>query len=274
MGDPLAELEFGSDAVFTKSERGTQPRRRRRMSVWTLMKLVAVFACSFALIAWLSQGVQSAREAARRSQCLCQYCQILLALHNYHSEFNTLPPAYVADANGKPMHSWRVLLLPYMEQSALYNRYKFNEPWNGPNNITLLNSMPSTFACPSRFSNPTNLTSYVAVTGPGTMFPGAQSTKLADVTDGTSNTLMIVEISNVNIPWTAPVDLDVRTMSFQINDGKRAGISSKHPGGAIVGVGDGRARWASNSITPGNLRAVLTIAGSEGISMDQALEVK
>ena len=102
---------------------------------------------------------------------MCQYCQILLALHNYHSEYNALPPAYVADANGKPMHSWRVLILPYMEQSALYNRYKFNEPWNGPNNITLLNSMPSIFACPSRFSNPTNLTSYVAVTGPGTMFP-------------------------------------------------------------------------------------------------------
>ena len=119
------------------------------------------------------------------------------------------------------MHSWRVLLLPYMEQTAFYNRYKFNEPWNGPNNITLLNSMPSTFACPSRFSQPTNLTSYVAVTGPGTMFPGTESTKFDDVTDGTSNTLMILEVSNANIPWTAPVDLDVRTMSFQINDRKR-----------------------------------------------------
>ena len=85
---------------------------------------------------------------------------------------------------------------------------------------------------------------------------------------------MIVEVSNVNIPWTAPVDLDVRTMSLQINDGKHAGISSKHPGGANVGVADGRARWARDSITPGNLRAVLTIAGSEGISMDQSLGEK
>jgi hypothetical protein len=274
MGDPLAELEFGSDAACTKSERGTWPRRRRRMSVWTLMKLVAVLACSFGLIAALGRAVGSAREAARRAQCSCQYCQILLALHNYHSQYNALPPAYIPDANGKPMHSWRVLLLPYMDQSALYNRYKFNEPWNGPNNITLLNSMPSNFACPSRFSNPTNLTSYVAVTGPGTMFPGAQSTKFDDVTDGLADTLMILEVSNANIPWTAPADLDVRTMSFQINDRKRAGISSKHPGGANVGVADGKARWAGNSLTPGNLRAVLTIAGGEGISMDQALAEK
>jgi Protein of unknown function (DUF1559) len=271
MGDPSADLDFDSGAACTKSERGPRPERCRRMSVWMLMKLVAVLACSFALIAALGRAVGSAREAARRAQCSCQYCQILLALHNYHSEYSALPPAYIADASGKPMHSWRVLILPYMEQSALYNRYKFNEPWNGPNNITLLNSMPSIFTCPSRFSNPTNLTSYVAVTGPGTMFPGARTTKLDDVTDGLANTLMIVEVSNANIPWTAPVDLDLRTMSLQINDEKRTGISSKHPGGANVGVADGRTRWARDSITPGNLRAVLTIAGGEGISMDQAL---
>src|SRR5437660_600218 len=81
-----------------------------------------------------------------------------------------------------------------------------------------LNSMPTVFACPSRSSNPTNLTSYVVITGPGTMFPGALSTKFADVTDGLPNTLLVVEVSNVNIPWTAPQDLDVRTMSFRIND--------------------------------------------------------
>lgn len=274
MGHPLTDLDFGDDLACPKSERSARTPSRRPMKVWTLMKLVAVLACSCGLIVALARAVGSAREAARRAQCSCNYCQILLALHNYHSQYDALPPAYVADATGKPMHSWRVLLLPYVEQTGLYNRYNFNEPWNGPTNIMLLNSMPSTFACPSRFSNPTNLTSYVAVTGPGTMFPGTRSIKLGDVTDGTSNTLMIVEVSNVDIPWTAPVDLDVRTMSWRINDLKHEGISSKHPGGANVGVADGRTRWARDSMTPGNLRAVLTIAGSEGISMDQALGEK
>jgi prepilin-type processing-associated H-X9-DG protein len=272
MGETQIDFDFETAGLSAASKRRSRPAWRRRRSVRTLMKLVFAFACSFALIAWFVQAVWAAREAARRSQCTCNYCQILLALHNYHSEYNVFPPAYVADARGRPMHSWRVLLLPFMEQSALYNRYNFSEPWNGPNNITLLNSMPNGFACPSRYSSPTNLTSYVAITGPGTMFPGARSTKLDDVTDGTSNTLMIVEVADVNVPWTAPIDLDVRTMSFQINDPKRAGISSKHPGGANVGLADGRARWARNSITPGKLRAVITIAGGEGLSMDQALD--
>jgi Protein of unknown function (DUF1559) len=274
MGNPQMNLDLEPEFAAVESGRASGPRWRSRMSVGTLMKLIFACACSFGLIATLGRAVGSAREAARRSQCSCNYCQILLALHNYHSQYNVFPPAYIADANGRPMHSWRVLILPFLEQTPLYNRYNFAEPWNGPNNVTLLNSMPSIFVCPSRYSNPTNLTSYLAVTGPGTMFPGARSLKLDDVTDGTSNTLVIVEVDNVNVPWTAPTDLDERTMSFQINDPKRPGISSKHPGGANVGVADGRTRWARDSMTPGNLRAALTIAGGEGITMDQALGEK
>src|SRR5262249_9849418 len=126
-------------------------------------------------------------------------------------------------------------------------------------------------ACPSRFSNPTNLTSYVAVTGPGTIFPGARSTAIADITDGTPNTLMVVEVADVQIPWTAPWDLDVRAMSFRINDTTGRGIWSKHPGGANVGVADGHTWWAPESVTPENLKALLTISGGERITADQVL---
>jgi prepilin-type N-terminal cleavage/methylation domain-containing protein/prepilin-type processing-associated H-X9-DG protein len=240
----------------------------------TLIELLAVIAILAILIALILPAVQSAREAARRSQCTCNLCQIKLALHNYHSQYNMLPPAYVADASGRPMYSWRVLILPFMEQSGLYNQYDFNEPWNGPNNIKLLDSMPRTFACPSRDSDPTGLTSYVAITGPGTMFPGAGSAKFADVTDGLPNTLMVVEVANVNIPWTAPQDLDVRTMSFRINDAKGPGISSQHPGGANVVFGDARTCFLLKSIAPEDLRALITISGGEAITADQALGLK
>ena len=130
--------------------------------------------------------------------------QIPLALHSYHEKYGSLPPAYVADASGRPMHSWRVLILPFLERESLYDQYDFREPWDGPNNIQLLGSMPHVFACPSRSPDPKGMTSYVAITGPGTMFPGATSVKFADVTDGLPDTLMVVETANVDIPWTAP----------------------------------------------------------------------
>jgi hypothetical protein len=246
------------------------PRRHFQMSVGTMMRVLFALACACWLITMLGRAVQSAREAVRLSCCTCNLCQIKLALLNYHDRYNALPPPYVADAAGQPMHSWRVLILPFLEQQTLNGQYDFSEPWNGPNNIKLLNCMPMTFACPSRSGNPTTLTSYVVITGPGTFFPGSASTRFADATDGLSNTLMVVEVANVNIPWTAPWDLDVRTMSFRINDPKRLGISSKHSGGANVVLGDASTRFLRESISPENLRALISIAGGEGISADHA----
>ena len=204
----------------------------------------------------------------------CNLCGIKLALHNYHSQYGSFPPAYVADANGRPMHSWRVLILPFMEQQSLYAQYDFTEPWDGPNNIKLLNSMPNNFACPSRSSRPTNLTSYVVITGPGTMFPGAGSVSSADVTDGMPDTLMIVEVANVNIPWTAPIDLDIRTMSMKVNDPKGPGISSPHRGGAQRRLRRRVDSFLREGIPEESLRALITIAGGEGIKADEALHPK
>ncbi len=265
------DFELEMEPVAAKAA----PSGRRRMTVASLMVWIFVLACGLGLFAMLCRAVGAAREAARRSQCTCNLCQIKLALHNYHETHGTLPPAYVADANGRPMHSWRVLILPFMEQQSLYARYNFAEPWDGPSNIKLLNSMPSNFACPSRFSeNPTNLTSYVTITGPGTMFPDAGSVKFADVTDGLSDTLMIVEVANLDVPWTAPIDLDIRKMSMKVNDPKRPCISSPHPGGANVVFGDARTVFLYEGIPEASLRALITIAGGEGVQADEVLDRK
>jgi prepilin-type processing-associated H-X9-DG protein len=260
-------------SVITKPPR-KRPQRPKRRGI--LVKIAVFIACVGGLLALLIPAVQSAREAARRSQCTCNLCGIKLALQNYHDTYNGFPPAYVADASGKPMHSWRVLILPFLEQS-LHDQYDFREPWDGPNNIKLLDHMPASFACPSwhdHHNAPTTLTSYVVVTGPGTIFPGATTTKIEDIKDGTSNTLMVVEVANMKIPWTSPQDFDPRTMSFRINDPRRPGISSRHPGGANVVFADGSTRFLFDTITPGNLRALITIAGGEGITADQALDAK
>jgi prepilin-type processing-associated H-X9-DG protein len=242
-------------------------RPRWQIGIRGLMKLVLVLACIFWLILSLSP-VSTICERSPKDQCASNLRQIRLALESYHQQYGALPPAYIADASGRPMHSWRVLILPFMEQSDLYDQYDFAEPWDGPHNIQLLGKMPGLFRCPSRIPAPKGMTSYVAITGPGTMFPGKGMVKFADVIDGASRTLMVVETANADIPWTAPEDLDIRPMSFRINDTKQRGISSRHRGGANIVYGDGHAYLLKDGLNPRLLRSLITIAGGDGNPYD------
>ncbi|HEX5443619.1 MAG TPA: DUF1559 domain-containing protein, partial [Pirellulales bacterium] len=226
--------------------------------------LVGALLCGGVLLALLLPAVQAAREAARRSQCTDNLKQIGLAMQSYADVYKEFPPAYIADADGKPMHSWRVLILPYLEQEALYKRYRFDEPWDGPNNSRLAAEMPPVFRCPSDPA-PTNTTDYVAITGPGTMFDGEKSTNFGSIKDGTTNTLMVVESSHAAIPWMEPRDLDANQMSFTVNAPGNE-ISSNHPGVAVVLFADGHIATLSGSTSPQTVRALVTPSGGEPIT--------
>lgn len=226
--------------------------------------LVGALVCGGVLLALLLPAVQAAREAARRSQCNNNLKQIGLAMQTYADVYKAFPPAYIADADGKPMHSWRVLILPYMEQQALYKRYRFDEPWDGPNNSRLAAEMPPAFRCPS---DPvmTNTTDYVVITGPGTMFDADKPANFASIKDGTSNTLMVVESTHAAIPWMEPRDLDASQMSFAVNAAGNE-ISSNHPGAAMAVFADGHSSALSNNANPQTLRALVTPSGGEQIT--------
>ena len=123
------------------------PRRSRwrfLTSLRTMMTTVFVVGCGLALLVFLAPREPPGARALR-AQCANNLKQIAMALHNYAADYQALPPAFVADATGKPMHSWRVLILPYLEQQALYAQYNLSEPWDGPNNIQLLDKVPSYF---------------------------------------------------------------------------------------------------------------------------------
>jgi hypothetical protein len=96
----------------------------------------------------LLPATQSAREAARRAQCTNNIKQIMLAMHNYHSANNSFPRD-ITDKDGKPLLSWRVAILPYIEQAELYNKFKLDEPWDSPHKKELLKEMPTSFNCPT-----------------------------------------------------------------------------------------------------------------------------
>ena len=266
------------DPEFDLEDKAPSDLRRPagRLGPIKIPKLAWVVALSvvLAVIALVVPAIRAAREAARRAQCSCNLCGIKLAFHNYHETYGVLPPAYIADEAGRPMHSWRVLILPFLEQATFYKQYDFAEPWDGPNNSKLLDQMPNYYACPSRSSGATNLASYAVIAGEGTMFPGSRSARFADVTDGLANTLMVVEVANMKIPWTAPVDLDIGTMSLRVNDPNRPGISSPHPGGANTAFGDGKYVFLRDGLPEETLRALITVAGGEAVDAEEVPHLK
>ena len=191
--------------------------------------------------------------------------QIGLALHNYHDAYGCFPPAYLADENGRPMHSWRVLILPWLGQKEIYDRYRFDEPWDGPNNRKLHDLTVSAYVCPSH-PEERHATAYAAVIGPGTAWRGAVPLRLEAVRDGRDQTILLAEVSAPSIHWMEPRDLEFDRMSFAINESQSPpGLSCRHPGGANSLLFDGAVRFLKQTLVAKQLRALLTVAGGEEV---------
>lgn len=200
------------------------------------------------------------------TQCINNLKQIGLALHNYHDAYGSFPPAYITDEQGTPLYSWRVLILPYLEESNLYDQFHLDEPWDSPHNRALSEEAVYSFRCPNDSGNKTD-TSYVMVVGPGAISDGPTAKGFQDIHDGSSNTIIVVEMSESGIHWMEPRDLDVTTMSYKINDPNGVGIRSLHPAGiANVLLGDGFVRSISEDIDPDLLKALITIDGGEPVN--------
>ena len=192
--------------------------------------------------------------------CADNLKQIAIALHTYHDTYKSLPPAYIPDQNGKPMHSWRVLLLPFFEPQSFYQQYDFSEPWNGPYNIKLANLFSEVYQCPEEQHRGKPVqTSYLAVVGPGTMWPGSKPACFKDAKDGLSNVMMIVEVHNSGIQIFEPRDLDISTMATRINTKGGLGISSDHVKGAQVVFADGSVHFLDESTTWATLQKLIGV---------------
>ena len=218
------------------------------------------------LLALFLPAVQSARESARRTQCTANLQRIGVAMQSYYDDYDCFPPAYVADDKGRPLHSWRALLLPYLDK-PLAAQYRFDEPWDGPNNRLLHARVPAIYHCSSD-SEPstTGATDYVVINGTGAIFDNTKCTKLAEITDGTEGTLLVVEVAEGDIVWLEPRDLRLAGMSGSINIPKGEEVSSNHSGGANVLTADGKAHFLSEARTSQEVHALVTKAGGESVS--------
>jgi Protein of unknown function (DUF1559) len=180
-------------------------------------------------------------------------------MHAYHDKHGRLPPAVVYGADDKPLYSWRVLLLPYIEQRELYEQFHLDEPWDSEHNIRLLPRMPATYAPPPGKARraPPHHTFFHVFVGPGTAFEGREGLRLsADFPDSTADTLLVVEAGEP-VPWTKPQDLDYEPgrplpcLDGPFRDGFRACAA------------DGSRRWVRKGTSDETLRPLITRNGGD-----------
>ena len=158
-------------------------------------------------IGMLLPAVQKVREAAQRTSSINNLKQIALAMHNYNSTFGAFPAAAICDKKtGKPLLSWRVAILQYIEEEALYKQFKMDEPWDSEHNLKLAKNMPKIYFHPKANKPGDDKTHYRLFYGKGAAFELNKPSGLAQITDGSSNTLMVVEAEE-SVVWTNPNDL-------------------------------------------------------------------
>jgi WD40 repeat protein len=147
--------------------------------------------------------------AEQRQRTVRNLRAIAAAMHKYHDAHGHFPAAALYSADGKPLLSWRVALLPYLGQEALYKEFKLDEPWDHPHNRKLLERMPAVYQARTGEGIAADATFLQVFTGPGTVFEGSRGSAVKDITDGTRDTILVAEAGQA-VPWTKPADLAYR----------------------------------------------------------------
>jgi hypothetical protein len=212
------------------------------------------------ILAVLQASAAPWTEAVGREKSANNLKHLGLAMHNFHDSFRRFPAPANYDKDGKPLLSWRVHVLPYVEQSSLYQQFRLNEPWDSPHNRALIEKMPRIYRSPKSKLGGQGRSNYVVPVGPATMFPGKEGISLAEVKDGTSNTLMVLEVGDQQAPiWTRPDD-----WPFDPKDPAK-GLGGLYAGGFWATMADGSAHFLALPHDAARLAALLTRAGGEVI---------
>jgi hypothetical protein len=216
------------------------------------------------LRAVIAAPLQAARAANQRSQSVSNLKQLALAMHLYHDVHGHLPAAASYTADGKPLLSWRVQLLPYVGEENLYRKFHHDEPWDSEHNKALIEHMPAVFRSPQSQVKSPGRTTYLVAIGEGTVFDNRQGTALREMTDGTSNTILIVECDDDRAEiWTRPDDLKLDL------DQPQAGLV-KLPGDMfLTALADGSVHAFSHHAEAEQLRRAFLKADGKPVDYDK-----
>jgi len=236
--------------------------------------LAFAMLAGFSLLTTCMTPVTPSRTAARRVQCKNNLKQIGLALHNFADDKKGLPEPVAGD----PPRSWRVDLLPYLDQAPLRASYRDDAPWDSEANLEV-GRKGHMYVCPT-MANPFDerkrtVTCYTAVTGEKAAFSPENRARFPALPDGNATTILVIEAGGRAITWTDPRDVDLETSPIRINAARSTptespGIgSSPHTGGCHVVLADGAVRFISENIDSAVLKKLLTADGGESMANEE-----
>lgn len=228
------------------------PPKSARRNHW-LIQLLAVGGILFLLIVVLLPARRTVRGASERTQCLNNIRNITVALFNYHQEHNGFPPAYTINERRQKLHSWRTLILPYLDEQQLYDSIDLSKPWDDPVNLEAGENRPTVFSCPSAKLADSH-TTYMAFVGDDRFLLENHSRMLDSVPDG-SQCLAVIDVSTaLSTHWMNPTD----TANEFASEFTRQSLN--HNGVAIVAFADGSASTVSQSISPETLSQLMSVS--------------
>jgi Protein of unknown function (DUF1559) len=248
--------------------RGVATNMLHKSSVLTALVCGSVALAGIGLVARQMSDANAGEPGAREGRevsdpasamSINHIKQIMLAFHNYASANGHFPPKAIVGADGEPKLSWRVALLPFLEQEALFREFHQDESWDSPHNKALIARMPDSFTTPSSPAGDGS-TRIRLFEGPGTLFDGSRGMTFSDITDGTSNTVAIVTAREA-VPWTRPGELPYAKGKPlpELDDSSNKGV--------LMGMADGSARYLPRGAGDDGLwRNVITPAGGEVVT--------
>lgn len=245
-----------------------------RTALAVSLGLATVVGLVFGLFFYGLPAFQEFREMQDRVGTMRNIEKIASAMAAYAADHGTYPPAIIRDSNGAPMHSWRVLLLPYLNQTELHNQYNFDKPWNAPENSALSALMPDVYFAQSSQGGPAYEACYQLVTGPNTLNPTTGPLRPDQCLDDPAKTAIVVEAYSGTSGivstggWLEPTELDITKMTGQIGLSQGVEIGGVTSGGAAIATADGRAHFLSENTTPDLVLAILTANGNEPLADD------
>ena len=245
-----------SDSYSDDRDLDLEPPQKRVWSPISFTELAVGLFIILILIGLLVPTVRSGPHARRRMMCANNLKQISLAMLNYEEANGCFPPAYTVDAEGNRLHSWRTLLLPYLEEQELYQKIDLAKPWAHPVNAKFNSYRLSIYDCPSS-NAPSGRTTYVVVDDSTSIFDGSNTTAMEQIEDGTSCTLLVIEVDQSHaVAWMSPEDIDLPTF---LDTEFRTG----HSGGGNCALADGSIHFLDASLDEDSKHAIATKAAGD-----------